>query len=133
MKKQCNTMKNLFMVGLTAMIFVLVTPAVSADVFFPTPYSMGPSPVQYPVIGEPVTGSGSFVYPGVIVPANIPLASDVAIPGYSTGLLYPMNSGIITPAIIGSGSTIQTLGGYYEGRGTRSGRFGSTGGFSCSF
>ena len=126
-------MKNLFMVGLITMILVLVTPAVSADVFFPTPYLMGPSPVPYPAIGESIIGLGPFVNPGVIMPANIPLASDLAIPDYSTGMLYPMNSVIINPAIIGSGSAIQTLGGYYEGRGTRSGRFGGTGGFSCSF
>lgn len=129
MKNPCNTMKRLFMAGLTAMIFLLATPAVSADVFFPTPYSMGPSLGQYPVIGEPVIGSGSFVNPGVIVPANIPLAPDVAMPGYPAGTLYPV---IINPAISGYGTTMQTLGGYYEGRGTRSGRFGSTGGFMCS-
>jgi hypothetical protein len=112
MKKQCNILKNLFLVGLMTIIFVLVTPAVSADVFFPTPYSMGPSPVQYPIIGESVIGLGPFLNPGVIVPANMPLASDLAIPDYSTGMLYPMNSVIINPAIIGSGSSIQTLGGY---------------------
>lgn len=133
MKKQRSLVKDLFLAGLVALTFVLVTPAVSADVFFPTPYSMGPSLIQYPVIGEPVIGSGSFVNPGVIVPANIPLASNVAIPYYSAAMIYPTNSGIINPVIIGSGSTQEVPGAFYKGKGSSSGRFGGSGGFSCSF
>jgi hypothetical protein len=133
MKKQHNLAKNLFLAGLVAMTFVLVTPAVSADVFFPTPYQMGPSPVYYPVIGEPVIGSGSFLNPGVIVPANIPLASNIAIPDYSSAMIYPMNPGIINPVITGTGSSQEVPGEYYKGKGTSSGRFGVSSGFTCSF
>jgi hypothetical protein len=134
MKKKCSIMKNLYMIGCIAAMFLLAIPAVSAEIFFPAPYSMEVFPGQYPVYGGPITGlSGSLVRPGELIPSYRPLVPAAGIIDYPTGSLYPANSVIVNPAITGLGSSQQTFGAYYAGSGTRSSGFRSAGTrFMCS-
>ena len=133
MMDQCNRVKNLFLVGLITMIVVLITPVVSAGVFFPTPYSMEQFPGQYSAGSDSVIGFGALLTPGVVEPAYIPQASAATVTDYPTGMLYPMNSVIIHPAIMQFGSTQQPPGAYYNGSGAGSGIRSSGGGYMCSF
>jgi hypothetical protein len=134
MKNKGGILKNLSLIGCIAAMILLVTPAVSAEVFFPPPYSMNIIPGQYPVYQGFISGfSGSFVQPVEAVPSYTPRSLVAGIIDYPTGTLYPVNPLIVNPAITGSGSVQQTFGAYYTGSGTRSSGSGGAGArFMCS-
>jgi hypothetical protein len=134
MTKKCSILKALSLTACIAAMFLLVTPAVSAEFFYPAPYSLEVFPGQYPVYGGPITGlSGSFVPVGELSPSYIPLSPGAGIIDYPSGSLHPVTSVSVNPAITGLGSGTQTFGAYYTGSGTRSTGFSSGGArFMCS-
>jgi hypothetical protein len=133
MKNKGGILKNLSLIGCIAAMILLVTPAVSAEVFIPAPYSMEVIPGQDPVYGGSIIGpSGSIVRPASIS-TYVPLAPAAGIIDYPSGILYPVNSVLVNPAIMGSGSAQQTFGAYYTGSGTSLSGFRSAGArFMCS-
>jgi hypothetical protein len=81
MKNKGGILKNLSLIGCIAAMILLVTPAVSAEVFFPPPYSMNIIPGQYPVYQGFISGfSGSFVQPVEAVPSYRPLVPTIQAP-----------------------------------------------------
>jgi uncharacterized protein YjdB len=134
MMKKCSILKILSLTGCIAAMFLLVTPAVSAEFFYPTPYSLDVFPGQYPVYGGPIAiSSGSLVSAGAFSPSYIPLSPGAGIIYYPSGSLQPVTSVTVNPAITGPGSGTQTYGAYYTGSGTRSSGFSGVGArFMCS-
>ncbi len=123
MMKKCSILKILSLTGCIAAMFLLVAPAVSAEFFYPTPYSLEAFPGQCPGYCGPITvSSGSPVPAGAFSPSYIPLAPGSGIIDYPAGAIaiQPVSSVTVNPAITGLGSGTQTYGAYYAGSGARS-------------
>ncbi len=136
MMKKYSILKVLSLTGFIAVMFLLVTPAVSAEFFYPTPYSLEVFPGQNPGYGGPITvSSGSPVSAGTLCPSYIPLAPGSGIIDYPAGAIaiQPVSSVTVNPAITGLASGTQTYGAYYAGSGARSSGFCCVGArFMCS-
>lgn len=133
MKKKGGILKNLSLIGCIAALILLVIPAASAEVFIPAPYTIGAFPVQNPVNGESITGLPGLLVSPAAVSSYIPLAPAAGIIDFPTGTLYPGNSAIINPAIIGTGTAQQTFGAYYTGSGASTSGFRNAGArYMCS-
>lgn len=134
MKTKYSTLKILSLTGCIAVMLMLVTPAVSAEFFYPTPYSLEVFPGQYPVYGGPTTGlQGTFFPAGELSPSYIPLSPGAGIIDYPSGSFQTVTSVTVNPALTGLGSGTQIFGAYYTGSGTRSSGSSSVGArFMCS-
>lgn len=131
MKKTGNLFKHLSLIGCIAAICVLLAPAVTAEVFIPVPYSLGPG--QESVIGG-TSVPGPLMTPLTVIPSSFPGSTGNGIISYPIGISYPVNPTISLPSIAGQGAGSQVIGAYYAGSGTRPAGFGSTGArYMCSF